>query len=100
MRTYDSSSTLDSLVREISRQKEQIILDQLGDLVTRGLLVVEEGPYQLLREESVSGTKLRYCQQIRLVLKDREYIENIERENKDLRARLDAIGCAIQVVKS
>lgn len=77
-------------VQDIMSQKESIILNQLNDLISRGLLVVEEGTSVLTYSEHSS--KIELNQSINLKLKDQDYIEQLERENKELKARLNIIN--------
>jgi hypothetical protein len=83
------------LAGEIAKQKEAAILVQLGDLITRGLLVVEYyGHPQLFCAEDSS--QIIYKQSMRLVLKDKEYIEKLEDENRKMKERLSAIAEAMK----
>jgi len=78
---------------DIAKQQEELILESLGELITRGLLVVEKTQPVLVgrweRDRDKYTVELR--QNIKLVLKDQEYIEKLEKENKELNARLQAI---------
>ena len=94
------------VINEVSKQQEAIILEQLGDLVTKGLLVIESGPdvitmepdnYWLYYNNPGENPKvtLKLSKAIRLVLKDKEYIEKLELENKDLKQKLNNIKQSI-----
>jgi len=83
--TYELASEIS---HEASKQKEKIILDQLSELLNRGLLVWEEGEEMLtcdrdFRFPDKHIVTLR-CSG-RLVLKEKEYVEKLEAENKSLK---------------
>lgn len=74
------------LMTQVLKQQENLILEQLGELLTRKLLVVEATQPVLTSEYDVSGKyTLELKQAIRLKLRDQEYIENLEKENKELK---------------
>lgn len=81
------------IVKEISRdiqeQTEALILEQLNDLVSRGLLVIESSQPILVRD--MSNNKIKISQSVRLTLKDKEYIETLEVENRRLKDILSKI---------
>jgi len=89
-----TNKMLQEVITDIAKQQENLILEQLGELITRGLLVVEKTEPVLTggweRDRDKYTVKLE--QKIRLVLKDQEYIEKLEAENaeyKDLIKRLN-----------
>lgn len=77
----------EKLMHDLWSQGETLVLSQLGELVTRGLLVIEK-TQPVLTQEPGPGCNLKVSQAVRLVLKDREYIEKLEGENADLKYRL------------
>lgn len=83
---------MSDVLKELSKQKEQIILDQLSDLVSRGLLVIEETQPTIVRREDHHGDyRFELKQAVKLTLKDKEYIENLEKENKKLRNKIQTL---------
>jgi len=76
-------SLMEDVIPEIERQKEALLLEQLNELVKRNLLVIEQTQPILVRDECSDGVVLR--QSVRLVLKDQEYIQQLEKENKELK---------------
>lgn len=82
-------TSLESVTKELFKQKDDLILTSLNDLISRDLLVIEEGPMTLTRDEA--SNKVVLSQQVRLVLKDKEYIENLETENNKMRNELKEI---------
>lgn len=92
------SYSLADIVHNVSKQKERLILDSLGDLINKGLLVVEETNPVLVGgwAEWTNKYEVRLEQQVRVVLKDKEYIEQLEKENNELKNKLDSINNAIK----
>lgn len=76
-------SILNDVIPEIERQKEALLLEQLNELVKRDLLVIEQTQPVLVRDSASDGLVFR--QSVRLVLKDQEYIQKLEKENKELK---------------
>lgn len=75
-------TSMQDAIRELSEKnliaKETEILKQLNELISRGLLVIEETSPVLVRDESSST--IRMSQSIRILLRDQEYIEKLESE--------------------
>ncbi len=93
--SYSEYKIATELVRDLVRQKEDIILDQLGDLLTRGLLMWEETRPVITKEFDSNVLTVRSAG--RLVLRDREYIEKLEAENAALKEQLFAIKDGIKL---
>lgn len=92
----DMSTNLKVMADEIYKQTEALILEQLNELISRGLLVIEKGPMSLTTYDSHFSNvgdphKIKVSQTVKLKLKDQEYIERLEKENVDLRAILRSI---------
>lgn len=85
---FNYNTVVESVLRDLAYQKDQIIVDQLGDLLEKGLLVIESTQPVLVQEQDKN--KLTLKQSVRLVLKDKEYIERLEKENAELTAKLKA----------
>jgi len=99
----DSISHMSDLASEVltkaTKHQEAIILEQLNELVSRGLLVIEQGPQTLVTSRSSQGDYvLDIKQSCRLLLKDQEYLEALEKENKELKEKLATIKGAIKNV--
>lgn len=86
MKTID----INEITKALSLQKDNIILNQLSDLVSRGLLVVEETQPVLVKEDHSDNIILK--QQVRLTLKNIEYIEKLEKENSELKLLLSKMN--------
>jgi len=70
--------SISEIANDIAKQSDRILLDQLGELITKGLLEVQYGP--LLLTQSPYEDKLQVGRSISLKLKDREYIERLEKK--------------------
>jgi len=84
MRTIDSAM---DVAREVSKATEASIVAQLNDFISRGLIEVKMGPMSFVRD-SFHGNTVTVSQTCELVLKDKEYIERLENENKKLKELL------------
>jgi len=94
---FDQNATISSLTEELMKQKESIILAQLGDLVKKGLLVCKESyPFIDRALDQYSGEyKYTLRQSIVFELKDKEYIEKLEDDNRRLKIQLENIEIAL-----
>lgn len=91
-----------SIVDEIARQKEKTLMAQLNWLVSRGILLIEsQGPTlcKTYLKPAEDGYELTIEESIILVVKDKEYIEKLENENKELNKRLQNIMEAMSNVE-
>lgn len=81
---------LTEVMKDLNQQTEDMILEQLGMLVSRGLLVIEKGPMTIVEAYRPAfgpdPMKLEMRQSVRIVLKDQEYIKKLEDENEELRS--------------
>ena len=66
------------VVQELSRQRDEIIVQQLGDLIKHGLLVWESGPMEIVHD--LYSSKLLLSESGRLVLKDQEVFDLLRKE--------------------
>jgi hypothetical protein len=82
-------SMLSKVERDLAKQKDNILMAQFNELIVRGLLVVEETTPTLVQSMDRDTVELR--QAVRLVLKDQEYIEQLENEIMELRKNLDYV---------
>lgn len=84
------------LFHQAEKQTEELVLQQLGDLVKRGLLVIEQTE-PVLTEHQLPGGDWEFTMEkaVRLNLRDREVIETLEAENKRLREQLRTIDDAL-----
>lgn len=85
------------LSKQIAKEQDRAIFNQLKDLLDRGLLVVEHRGFQIARD--VETHQIRYVSDIRLTLKDKEYVEKIEKENKELKEKLEKLTEAYRSIQ-
>jgi hypothetical protein len=89
--TKSAAQITEKVAETAARQTEQIILQQLNELVSRGLIVIEETQPMLsmvLMCAEQDAYELRITRGVRLLLKDQEYIEKLEKQVEDLTNRL------------
>lgn len=85
-----NDSYLQKLIPELLEQHEAYILDQLTDLIDKGILVVEnDGPFMLFQEST--HARFRISKPLKFTVKDKEYIERLEKENAELKAAVEGI---------
>jgi len=89
-----ASSMIENIHRKMSEGQESMILHQLNDFIGRGLIVIESESPVLIRDELSDQVAVR--QAIRLALKDQEYIQKLETENAELKAKIDTFNEAIK----
>jgi len=81
--TTNMSDYAGEIARKVARQTEDSIVGQLSDLVKRDLLVLELGELQLVTDPYTLDIQVR--QTVKLHLKNREYIEGLEKQNAELK---------------
>lgn len=74
---------LQKIVEKVSKAREETIMDQLNDFISRGLIEVQIIGSQFVR--SADSNNVVFTESVRLVLKDKEYIEKLEKENAELK---------------
>lgn len=87
-------ATAEKIAKDIAMQRDAQLMKQLNWLLSRGLLTVRTSGGKMLWRDLTSG-QLSYAEEIELVLKDAEYIEKLEAENKELKAFRDRIGSIV-----
>lgn len=93
---YDALSQSDSVDKmmadlqdKMASATDNMILQQLNEFVSRGLIAVETSNPVLIK--STRSEDIKVCQSVRLVLKDKEYIKRLEIQNEKLQEQLDKI---------
>jgi len=102
MRGFESTKDIiQESERNFESKREKIILEQLSDLINRGLLEIQSTVPVITRKDSPENSKveLEISSAVRLVLKDREYIEKLEKENGELKAIIEALKCTFEAHK-
>jgi hypothetical protein len=69
---------------KVAKERESLIVSQLNDFISRGLIEVVVKGTQFVR--SPDSANIEYRESVELVLKDKEYIENLEKENAELKS--------------
>lgn len=91
----NTSEILQKVAKEAAKQENEILTSQLNEFISRGLLVVEVTQPMLVTSFEVNennpGYEVRIERGVRLVLKDQEYIEKLERENTELKNKLNEV---------
>lgn len=91
--SFNMSSSLDlagQLAKEVAKEQERVILDQLNELISRGLLVVESTQPILVQDPY--SAKVTVQQSCKLLLKDQEYIQKLETRVEELEHILKALS--------
>jgi|LakMenE01Jun11ns_1017448.scaffolds.fasta_scaffold9353858_1 hypothetical protein len=83
---FDSA---EKLAKAVTKAREESILSQLNDFISRELIEVRIMGTQFVRIPD--STAIEYREVVKLVLKDREYIEKIEKENAELKSYVEEI---------
>ncbi len=89
-------STFEKAMLDILDQREAIALRSIKSLIDNGWIMVEKSDPVIYQDEQRG--ELRLAHPITLVVNDK-YTENLERINKELSDKLDAITKAIGGVK-
>lgn len=89
-----NNDLLNRITKEMYRQTENLVLEHLNDLVSRDLIRIEYGPKSFVHD--FDSGKVIIQQTVKLTLKDKEYIEKLEKVNKELKEALDKITNVIK----
>lgn len=83
---FDSA---EKVARIVGEAREKSILSQLNDFISRGLIEVRiKGTQFVMAHDSAT---VEYREVVELVLKDKEYIEKLEKENAELKSYAEEI---------
>ena len=89
-RFFIDTNNMTSLASEIAdktaKQTESMILKQLNDFISRGLIEVQQTAPQFVMSYDSDVVEIR--QSVNLVLKDKEYIEKLEAKVKKVRRNI------------
>jgi len=87
-------TTSQDFAENITKQCVDLFTHQLNDLISKGLLVIENKTPMLTQD--FNTTQLRLSNVISVQLKDKEYIEKLEKENQELKDTLDKMNKAFE----
>ena len=59
---------------------------QLNEFIKRGLILIERGPMTFVKEPNSNRVTIRAT--AKLLLRDQEYISQLEKENEEMRATI------------
>ena len=76
-------------LRDVSKEIERVMLEQLQELVTRGLIRWEQTDMRIVQDCSEAPGKFRICYAGQFVCREEEYIKELEAQNAQLRATLN-----------
>lgn len=85
--SYRTLQSAEDVARIIAEQTEAKILEQLEDFVKRDLIELEVSDVAIV--QNPFSAKLEVRRNVSLRLKDREYIERLEKENADFKKALE-----------
>lgn len=85
--TYLNSA--DELAKKVAKAREDIIVASINDFISRGLIEIRVVSSGFIRTPDSSD--IQYRESVELVLKDKEYIEKLEKENAELKAYKEEI---------
>jgi hypothetical protein len=90
MADYSAQQATEKILNEVAKATENEMLSQLNELVSRGLIVWEQGPQVLTRDKLTDNLSISFSG--RLVLKDQEYIETLEKKVSELLRVIETLG--------
>lgn len=89
-----NQSYMQETLKDLLSQKESILLAQIGQLITDGVLVVQEGEPYFFRDST--SDKILYKQSIKILSKESEVIDALKAENAKLKDQLELIKRALK----
>ncbi len=91
--SYDTNS-IESTFNKAVKYRDSVILKELNDLIEKGILEVELSEMKFMHAPNTAQIELR--QICKIVLKEREYIERLEKDVKRYKDRYNEIIGFIQ----
>nr|BDT27284.1 hypothetical protein BHI3_07500 [Bacteriovorax sp. HI3] len=90
--TMNTQDEMLEVSQKIAQAQQDSILEQLSFFVERGLITLELGQLVMTRSTDLS---LKVSQRVHLKLNNHEYVEKLERENKEYKEIIDRLKAAI-----
>ena len=88
------SEVIQNTTNQLAKKREECIVSQLNDFISRGLINVRTTGPTIIQSQDQSGIEIR--EQVILELKDKEYIEQLEKENSELKQIVDTFKKALK----
>lgn len=88
--TLGANSLVSKVAEELNKNTENAVLEELNELVSRGILVLHRGPTVVVQDPFSNKIEIR--QKVRVVLSNQEYVERLESENKKMKNILDLVN--------
>ncbi len=82
-----SDWTVTEASKALQKKKESVVIEQLSELVSRGLIRIEEREPVIIEENG----KIRITQKVKLVSRHQEYITELENEIEVLRDQVNRL---------
>ena len=79
-------NNLKDIIQRSMRITDYNSAEQLNELVSKGLLVIELGEPIIVHDEHSSKVEIK--RSVKINLKDKEYIESLEKENAKLKEQI------------
>lgn len=86
---FQERNAIEGLVKQVNKMTEKSLGLQLNEMIKKGLLVVEYGQHHLV--DDVASQEIQFRQEVKLKLRDAEYIKKLEDENTLLKEKLISI---------
>lgn len=84
------NSHASEIMKSVAEHSEKVIIEQLNDFISRGLLELRSVGPTLVHALDSNKIEIKYgCM---LILKDKEYILKLEEENKEMKELLKQLG--------
>lgn len=83
----DFTAMKNEFMRQLSQAKEKEIIEQLGSLIERKILVLCQAPATC--RINVETCEVTYIQKFHLECREEEYIQKLEKENSELKQRIE-----------
>jgi hypothetical protein len=82
-------NSAEKVAKVVGEARERSILSQLNDFISRGLIETKIGGTQFVMAHD--SATIEYREVVELVLKDKEYIEKLEKENAELKGYVEEV---------
>ncbi len=91
--SFSTMETASQLAHQVEEQVQEKIIQQLNWFIQRGLIEIKRGEAIFTTEADPTNGKyfVRYSSTAELVLKDKEYIEKLEAENRGMKLVIEKL---------